>query len=497
MLGPIDCITHYSLLTGLNKPDKLAARVAEFGYKTLGICDYNSIGGCVQLVNQCQKYNLKPIIGIRENDKIYIAKNLNGWKSLIKKASGYGNYNEDLIEINPQEKKYALSNSHYLTKEDASDQRLLLCTKYRTTLSNLNTITSTDKQFLDSDEFYLPSPDELKQRYTSEQIYNTEKLIDSIEDFSIFRKPILPKAYEGDEIEILKKICREAWTELKLDNKPNRQEYINRAKSEFLVIEDAGLAGYFLIVRDYIMWAKNNGILVGPARGSSGGCLAAYLSGIIDIDPVKFNLLFERFYNAGRNTKDHISYPDIDTDFEIEHREKVIQYILNKYTKNKAMRIITYSRLQGKAIIQEVLRAHNSCKREEANRITKNLPQEDKISDELEEANESSTLRWVLEYQPHLLSDWVTYKNGKFYGEFANEFEQAIRLEGTFRGIGTHASGIVISGEDIVESCPITYIEHMEENAVALEYTEAEKLGLLKCDILGLAALDKISNTER
>lgn len=497
MLGPIDCITHYSLLTGLNKPDKLAARTEELGYKSLGICDYDSIGGSVQLVNQCKKHNLKPIIGIRKFGNIYIAKNFDGWKNLIKLSSGINDIGENLIEINPKENKYALSNSHYLNKEDAIDQRLLLCTKYKTTMSMLESITSSDSRFLKSNDFYLPTPDELKQRYTPEQIYNTEELIDSIEDYSIFQKPVLPKAYDGDEIEILKQFCREAWKELGIDNKQNREAYINRIKSEFSVIEEAGLAGYFLIVRDYIAWAKNNGILVGPARGSSGGCLIAYLAGLIDIDPVKFNLLFERFYNAGRNTKDYVSYPDIDTDFEIEHREKIIQYILNKYTKDKAMRIITYSRLQGKAIIQEVLRAHSSCKREEANRITKYLPQEDKISDELEEANESSTLKWVLEYDPSLLSDWVTYKNGKFYGELANEFEQAIRLEGTFRGIGIHASGIVVSGQNIVELCPIKYIDRLGEYAVALEYTEAEKLGLLKCDILGLAALDKISDTER
>lgn len=505
MIGPIDCVTHYSLMRGNNRPDRLVARAAEIGYNAVGVCDYGTISSCVQLYKECKAHKIKPIIGIRQNGGIYIAKNLNGWKNLIKKASNKGGDTDGLIQIggDKESSEYYLpedvflNQSHYLNKEDAIDHRVMLCINHKKTLKTIHEIDGYDSRFLDNDNYYLRSKDEVISSIESNVIYNTEKLIDSIEDFSIFRKPSLPKvSLEVSDEELLKQICRQNWQRFNLGSKPNSKVYSDRAIREFKVIHDAGLEGYFLVVSDYIRWARSQGILVGVSRGSSGGCLVSYLAGITQIDPIEFDLLFERFYNAGRNTKDHISYPDIDTDFPRECRGDVINYITEKYGQDRVMRISTFGRLQGRSALQEVLRVRGSCSKDEANRITKYLPQEDKISDELEESKEESTLKWVIENNPDLVKDWVTYKNGAFHGELADQFAQAIRLEGTFKTNSLHASGIIVSAEPILDIAPVRFSDTADGDVIAVESTDAEALGLLKMDILGLAALDKIMGVE-
>lgn len=504
MIAPIDCVTHYSLMSSLNRPDRLAKKAAELGYKSLGICDYNSLSSCVQHFKSCKKAGIKPIIGVRRNEGMILAKNLAGWKNLIKIVS------EEPVDdfsgllsiadsvIFPGVENYlpssiGMMNCHYLNKEDSEDLKVLVCSKHNQTLKTSDLITGYDARFIHNHDMYLKSPEEFRSILTSEQIYNTEKLIDSIEEFSISRKPALPKI-SGDvtEEEMLKALCRIKWKALGINEYSNSAEYLSRVQREFKVINDAGLSGYFLIVSDYIRWARENGILVGPGRGSSGGCLVSYLSGITNVDPIKFGLLFERFYNAGRNTADHISYPDIDTDFPRERREDVIKYITNKYGSDRVMKISTFGRLQGKSALQEVIRITGACSREEANRITKLLPDEGKISDELEESKEDSILHWVLENSPELVRDWAVLKDGEIHGEMATVFSQAIRLEGIFKTNSLHASGIIISGEKITDIAPIRYADSAGGRVVAIEYTDGEDIGLTKCDILGLAALDKL-----
>lgn len=507
MLAPIDCVTHYSLMRGNNRPDRLVAKAAEFGYKAIGICDYDTISSCVQLYKECKKHDIKPIIGIRQNNEIYIAKNLQGWKNLIRLASKKEGEKTGLIQIGGSrsrgvsdyycEEDVYLGGSHYLNQDDAIDHRVMLCVGHKKTMKTIGEIDGEDSKFLYRDDYYLHSPEEIRSNADSNIIYNTEKIIDSIEDFSIFRKPSLPKiSSDTTEDELLKQLCRASWKRFNLSSKSNSQVYLDRVKRELGVIHDAGLEGYFLVVSDYIRWARSQGILVGVSRGSSGGSLVSYLAGITQLDPIEFDLLFERFYNAGRNTKDHISYPDIDTDFPRKCRESVVNYITERYGKDRVMGISTFGRLQGRSALQEVLKIHGSCSKDEANRITKNLPQEDKISDELEEAKEESTLKWVIENNPDLVQDWVTYKNGDFYGEFADQFAQAIRLEGTFKTNSRHASGIIVSGEPIIDIAPIRFSDTADGDVVAMEYGDAELLGILKMDILGLAALDKIMGVE-
>lgn len=222
-------------------------------------------------------------------------------------------------------------------------------------------------------------------------------------------------------------------------------------------------------------------------HNSAGGSLVAYLLNITTIDPIQYGLLFERFYNAGRNTKDRVSLPDIDIDFPIEVREYVTNYLKNKYGPDKVAQMCTFGGLQGKSALKEVLRVHEACDNATMNRMTKGLPEEGKISDKLEESHETSILKWVLENEPNLLKDYcVMDSEGKLSGEYAVYFEQAIRLEGTYKSMGQHAAGIVISNEPLIDICP------MMGDKTAMEMDSVEALGILKADLLGVASLSKL-----
>lgn len=188
----------------------------------------------------------------------------------------------------------------------------------------------------------------------------------------------------------------------------------------------------------------------------------------------------------------NVSLPDIDIDFPINKREYIIQYIKDKYGHNKVGQMVTFGRMQGKSALREVLRVHEACDSLTMNRITKNMPDESKISDQLEESGESSIIKWVLENEPELLKDYCTINtDGILSGEYAQYFEQAIRLEGTYKSQGKHAAGIIISAEPLEEICPMT-LDKNGDLIVGWEMDSAEATGLFKADILGLAILDKL-----
>jgi DNA polymerase-3 subunit alpha len=298
MLVPIDCVTHYSLLMGLNRPDSLAKTAAEYGYTSLGICDYNSVSSAVQHVTECKKYNIKPILGARVSDNhIFIAKNRQGWCNLLKLVSNLpkgveissdgliliGTDNRYMVDDFFHSEEVGLMNSHYLHKEDSNDHKVLLCAKHGQTLNSLNKVSGYDERFINNENFFFKNQEEFSSCLTSTQKYNTEKINDMVESFSIFRKPMLPNIFSSSPEEELKNICRRRWTELGINNYEEslKQKYIDRIRREFEVIHEAGLESYFLIVGDYINWAKRQGILVGPGRGSSGGCLIPYRTWLI------------------------------------------------------------------------------------------------------------------------------------------------------------------------------------------------------------------------
>jgi DNA polymerase-3 subunit alpha len=259
------------------------------------------------------------------------------------------------------------------------------------------------------------------------------------------------------------------------------------------------LGGYFLIVQDYIQFAHSRDICVGPGRGSSAGSLVAYLLGITKIDPIPYGLIFERFYNEGRNTPGNIELPDIDTDFDKMRRGEVINYVKNKYGHDRVGHIVTLSSLQGRGALKEILRVYNACSHLEMSEITKQIPQEAEISDLLEDMRKqkgySSILEWTLENEPELVSQYCRLEDGKLVGDYARYFELAIKIEGVKKNTGQHASGIVISSEPLEDVVPL----HNQggELIIGLEMDSAKKFGLVKFDILGLKGLSCISDATR
>ena len=394
----------------------------------------------------------------------------------------------------------ATCDAHYCRKEDAVDQRILLCNNLKTTFSDINQKLLDNQSFgmdifFKSENYHILSHEEMTSLHTPEELEATHKICSMIEEFDILSNPRLPPfKCSGDitEHDYLTKITTDRLKELNLG-----QKYLTRLESELLVLKEAKLAGYFLIIQDIILYIKSNNWLPGPGRGSAAGCLVSYLLGITSIDPIKYDLIFERFYNSGRNTSERISMPDIDVDVPINKRENIIDYIKNKYGSEKVSQMITFNTLKGRGALKEVLRVYGNISFEETNRITENIPDEAKIADELqemrEEYGEASIIRWALENNSEKLKHWCYIdESGSFAGPLAKRFEQAIRLEGTKCHQSKHAAGVAISALKLNELCPMIHDSKTGQNIAGLEMSDLESLGIVKFDILGVALLDKI-----
>jgi DNA polymerase-3 subunit alpha len=397
--------------------------------------------------------------------------------------------------------------AHYCRKEDAVDQRILLCNNLKTTFPDISRKISNDEDvplscFFISENYHIPSQEEIAELHTKEEIENTIFVANLVDDYDILSKPKLPpfdcpKNLSQDEY--LRELCRVGWKAKIAKRIPENQQqpYLDRIKYELDVLQGAGLSSYFLIVQDIVNFVRNNGWLPGPGRGSAAGCLVSYLIGITSIDPIKYSLLFDRFYNAGRNTGNRISMPDIDVDVPIDKRETIIEYIKNKYSHDKVSQMITFNTIKGRGALKDVLRVYGNISFEEMNKITKNIPDEAKIADELqemkEETGESSIIRWALENNVDKLKEWCYIDDsGELQGPLAKRFEQAIRLEGTKSNQSKHAAGIAISSEPLNEICPMIYDSKNEQLIAGMEMQDLESIGIIKFDILGVAMLDKI-----
>ena len=400
----------------------------------------------------------------------------------------------------------ATADSHYPTKQDALDQRLLLCSSMKTTLNKIEGKMNAGEDvglssFFRSNNYHIPCMDEILSINTPEEIENSILIEHMCEEYEILGSPILPKfpcPNNSTEDEYLRELCRHGWTNLlkagnKIEQPDKLEAYLNRIKKELEIIQDANLSGYFLIVRDIVNYVKNNGWLPGPGRGSAAGCLVSYLVGITQVDPIEHDLIFERFYNAGRNTDNHVSLPDIDIDVPAEKRDDTIKYIRSKYGNNKVGQMITFGRLQGRGALKEVFRVHEACTFDEMNTITKHIPQEHEISDQLQDMDEPSIIKWALINQPEGLKEWCYINDDEcLEGKYSKLFEQAIRLEGTYKSQGKHAAGVVISSEKLSEVCPMIRDKHGEEKVAGLEMQDLESMGHVKFDVLGINFLDKI-----
>ena len=397
--------------------------------------------------------------------------------------------------------------AHYCSKEDAIDQRILLCNSLKTTLVDVNKKLLSNQDvamscFFKSDNFHILSPEEVADIHTEEEIENTQYVNSLCEEYDILHKPLLPAfkcPNNQSPDEYLRQLCRNGWKE-KIETKISKElhtVYVDRIKYELEVLQGAGLSSYFLIVQDIVNYVRGNHWLPGPGRGSAAGCLGSYLIGITSIDPIKNDLLFERFYNAGRNTAERISMPDIDVDVPINKREDIIGYIKNKYGNDKVSQMITFNTMKGRGALKEVLRVYDNISFEEMNRITKHIPDEAKIADELqemkEETGEASIIRWALENQSDKLKEWCYLtEDNTLAGPLAKRFEQAIRLEGTKSNQSKHAAGVVISSENLSLVCPMIYDSKNQQSIAGMEMQDLESIGVIKFDILGIAMLDKI-----
>ncbi len=414
--------------------------------------------------------------------------------------------------------RVATADSHYARREDAGDQRIILCSALNTTMKEVERKLEQEEEvglggFFRSNNYHIPNLQEMVELHGDcpDELQNAVDIAKRCEVYQTGGKPILPSfpcpnGQSPDEY--LKELCRQGWNAKvgKKVPKAKHEEYRSRLiDKELPVITKAGLSSYFLIVQDYIRYATEElKALVGRGRGSAAGCLVSYLTGITRVDPIAAKLSFERFYNDGRNTPGRVAFPDIDTDFEIGVREKVIEYVRRTYGEDKVAQMATFSRMQGRGALKDVFRARGSVSFDEMNLITEHIPDEAEISDQLQvmrdesETGEASIIQWALLHNPEPLKKWAFINDkGEMDGALATEFAQAIRLEGTKRSMGKHASGLIVSVEPLADTVPMVWDKSSEQMIVGVDMRDAEEMGLIKLDILGLRTLDAIAGAVR
>ena len=362
----------------------------------------------------------------------------------------------------------ATNDAHYLKKEDAYIHEVLLCIQ---TGKKMNDV---DRMKMGADEFYVKSPKEMSEYFKNipEAIENTVKIAEKCNFDFVFGDIKLPnyevpKEYKTHS-EFFKELCRKGLIKRYGEN-PSK-EIQDRLEYEISVIENMGYVDYYLIVWDFINYAKTQGISVGPGRGSGAGSIAAYAMGITDIDPIKYNLLFERFLNPER-----ISMPDFDIDFCYERRPEVIDYVARKYGRDHVSQIITFGTMSARMVIRDVGRALD-VPYAEADKLAKMVPMELHI-----------TIKKALEQNPEFKELYETDETTK------NLLDIAMKLEGLPRQASTHACGVLITDKPVVEYVPL----YVNEGTVEAQFimTTLEELGLLKMDFLGLRTLTVISDT--
>ena len=531
---PLCNYTHYSLQKAFSKPKQLAKKCAKNSYPACGIADYQSISGAVSFYQACVSNDVKPIIGCAFDGFTLFAKNKEGWLELIRIVSTVDDEssvnkallvklanNSNMICVAKDEalspvsgkdfyvKTEAFSDTYYAEKEHSELHRVLLCSGMKTTLPqikrSLNSRQQIDNQeFFECNDYYLKDRAETAAMLINDpQMEVFDEIFNKIENYNILNRPILPNFVTPDGLtqkEYLRLLIEDAWSKMEDSvSEQDLQVYRDRIEREFGVIEGADLFGYFLVVRDIIDYCRSQGWMVGPGRGSAAGCLISFLIGITQIDPILYNLLFERFYNAGRNTVDHVSLPDIDIDVPSGKRDAIILYLKDKYGHSNVSQMCTFGRLQGRSAIKEVMRVNNACGFGEMNEITKYIPDEAAVSDQLAEMDEEdrSIIRWALLNNADELRDYCYIdEDGQLRGDYAEYFQQAIDIEGTFKTQGKHAAGVVISAEPLYEVCPMINQKSGGEKIAGLEMNDLEALGHVKFDVLALSLLDKLMYIE-
>jgi DNA polymerase-3 subunit alpha len=399
----------------------------------------------------------------------------------------------------------ATPDAHYATREDAADHRVLLSKYLKMNLKEAQARVDAQEdftlgQFFKSNRYHIPSFEEMGALHTPDELANTLAVAEMCEAYEVTGPPRLPTfpTPDGSPAEdYLRKLCEGGFARKVPAGKEG--EYRARLERELGVLTPIGLAPYFLIVHDICRHAQTElGCLPSPGRGSAAGCLVSYLLNIADCDPVKHGLLFERFYNAGRSSGKHVSLPDIDCDFNVGKRDDAKAYVRRKFGEEYVADIATLGSLKGKGALKEVLKAHDWGTHAERNAISKFIPDDAAISDHLqtmlEEDGEASALQWALEHNTEDLGQYCTVDDeGNLSGPLAPYFEQAMRLEGVKTTMGRHAAGVVVGAEPLANFLPLVFDKGTGRPMVGLEYVDAESVGAMKLDLLGVAILDKSS----
>lgn len=363
----------------------------------------------------------------------------------------------------------ATNDIHYLKKEDAKYQDVLMCIQME------KKVDDPDRMKFETEEFYIKSPEEMMAlfEYVPQAIENTEKIAKRCNvdfDFGTRHLPAYAVPDGKDAFEYLRELCQSG---LEKRYSPVSDELQKRLDYELGVIKSMGFVDYFLIVWDFIHFAKNNGVMVGPGRGSAAGSIVAYSLGITTVDPIKYGLIFERFLNPER-----VSMPDIDIDFAPNGRQKIIDYVVEKYGEGQVAQIITFGTMKAKLAIRDVGRALD-IPYAEVDKVAKLVPFDLKMT--ISKALDIST-------ELHAL-----YENDPQIKEL---LDTSMALEGLPRHASTHAAGVVITSEPIVNYVPL---QLNSENFITTQFTKdtVENLGLLKMDFLGLRNLTVIENAVK
>lgn len=492
---PLYIKTESSLLSSLIKIDELIKFAKSYNYKALSIVD-NNMFGVMEFYKKCLQNDIKPIIGLEvklDNNLVLYAKNYNGYKNLLKISTIMSEskvdinilekYSSDLICVIPfnyrfiydelnkmfqnvfisykNKEEYDLINKDisiymnetlYLQKKDSNYLKYLIAIRDGKKIDEVNILGDN----------HLLLPEEIKNYDFNS---NNQKILDMCNLKIELHKDLLP-IYECpnnlDAYSYLKELCQDGMR--KRFGSSVGKVYIDRLKYELNIINKMGFCNYFLVVYDYVKYAKEHGILVGPGRGSAAGSLVSYLLNITTIDPIKYNLLFERFLNPER-----VTMPDIDIDFQYDRREEVINYCVNKYGNKKVAGIITFNTLGAKQAIRDIGRVMD-INLDKIDALTKLI--DSNLS--LRENYNDSKLKRILNEDSELF----------------NLYKVSLKFEGLKRHTSNHAAGIVMCNENLDEILPLYKKDGMFLTAYSMDYLEEQ--GLLKMDLLAIKNLTLI-----
>ena len=486
-LIPLKITTEYSLLKSLIKLPDLISFLNENNIKECAICDEN-LNGFMDFYLKCKENNIKPIIGldtVYESMHIYAyAKNYFGYQQLLKidylKNNMKLSYleNSNLLVIIPFKsidiyEKLKYKDNVYIgfCNDIEKNNALLICDKivyvdnvrclFKKDISYLKYLKMLNDNFVYNDNAYYKTS-------SFEDIQTTYEFSKQINLEIPFDKKYIPKFNNSDNnYEYLKKLCI-----LGLNKRFNGKvsnKYKERILYELDVINKMGFVDYFLIVYDYVLYAKKNDIFVGPGRGSAAGSLVSYSLGITNIDPIKYGLLFERFLNINRK-----KMPDIDIDFESDKRINMIEYVKNKYGFDKVAVGLTFNNYKAKLILRD---------------LAKLLKVDSNVFDKFIK-NINSSLSLKENYQNEKVKKYI-----EMYSELKNLYDISYHLEGLKKNTSTHAAGVIISSEKLGKIIPISNEDGTLKTGIEMPYLE--KMGLLKMDFLALEKLNIISKVSK